>query len=230
MVSANASSVDTHASGRAGVPLIISEDEILSSMTEDHRNSVPYVHSMENNEVSVLSSEISRPLTLSPFALSRFQLSGEGNSEVATPSSSGVYMSESDNTGERGEVLQVDVVSISSNILSTSSGEITSREARRNNRRLYWEALSRRNFSWNNDFPTIVFATGLAEDPGSHERWLLDLSGDLHHNRGGYRTGYLGSRSRVRNGQRWLLRSEVIYNNLILINVVHIRMISIQHL
>lgn len=195
------------------MPLIISEDEILSSMTQDHRNSVPYGLSMDDDEVSVLSSEISRPLTLNPFALSRFQFPGEGNSEVATPSSSGLYMSESDNTG-RGDVLQVDVVSISSNILSSSSGEITSREARRNNRRLYWEALSRRNFSWNNDFPTIVFATGHAEDPGSHERWLLDLSGDVHHNRGGYRTGYLGSRSRVRNGRRWLLRSEVIYNNI----------------
>lgn len=206
LVSANASSLDSHTSG---VPLICSENEILSSLTQDNRNSDPDGHSMENNEVSVLSSEISRPLTLSPFALTRFQLSGEGNSEVATPSSSGLHMSESDNMG-RGDVLHVDVVSISSNILS--SDEIASREARRNSRRLYWESLSRRSFSWNNDFPTIVFATGHAEDPGSHERWLLDLSGDLHRNRSGFRTGYLGSRSRVRNGRRWLLRSEASEN------------------
>ncbi|KAA8515807.1 hypothetical protein F0562_018582 [Nyssa sinensis] len=46
-------------------------------------------------------------------------------------------------------------------------------------------------------------------DVGSHDRWLLDLSGDLHYDGVGRDFGYLGSRGHRRNERRWELRSEV---------------------
>lgn len=191
------------------MPLIGSENENTSSLTLDHLNSHPDVDCEENNEVAVLGSEIPRPPTVSPFALTNFHVSGDGNSEMAVPSSSGLYTSESDNMG-RGDALHVDVVSIASNTLSSTTGEINSRETRRSNRRLFWDAVSRHGSRRSSDFPTIVFATGYAEDLGSHDRWLLDLSGDFHDDGVGYQSRYLSSRSRLRSAQRWLLRSEVV--------------------
>ncbi|KAI5647551.1 hypothetical protein M9H77_33556 [Catharanthus roseus] len=208
LVSPNASSVDADVSGREDMPLIGSENENTSSLTLDHLNSHPDVDCEENNEVAVLGSEIPRPPTASPFALTNFHVSGDGNSEMAVPSSSGLYTSESDNMG-RGDALHVDVVSIASNTLSSTTGEINSRETRRSNRRLFWDAVSRHGSRRSSDFPTIVFATGYAEDLGSHDRWLLDLSGDFHDDGVGYQSRYLSSRSRLRSAQRWLLRSEI---------------------
>ncbi|KAF9687680.1 hypothetical protein SADUNF_Sadunf02G0118300 [Salix dunnii] len=103
-------------------------------------------------------------------------------------------------------VLVVDVVSIHSNILSSSFAEISNREARRNSRRMFWDALSRSNLRRNRDSPTIVIATSHADDLGSHDRWLLDFRGDLHFNGDGLESRYPGVRSHNRSGRRWQSR------------------------
>lgn len=108
-----------------------------------------------------------------------------------------------------GGVLHVDVVSISSNILSSNVSDISNREARRNSRRLFWDALSRRSFRRYIDSPTIVFTTGHADDLGSHDRWLLDLSGDLHYDGVGRGFSYAANRRHQRTEQRRQLRSEI---------------------
>ncbi|KAJ6337976.1 hypothetical protein OIU76_007618 [Salix suchowensis] len=105
-------------------------------------------------------------------------------------------------------VLVVDVVSIHSNILSSSFAEISNREARRNSRRMFWDDLSRNNLRRNRDSPTIVIATSHADDLGSHDRWLLDFSGDLHFNGVGHESRYPGTTSHHRSGRRWQSRRE----------------------
>ncbi|CAK7347789.1 unnamed protein product [Dovyalis caffra] len=106
-------------------------------------------------------------------------------------------------------VLVVDVVSIHSNILSSGFAEISNREARRNSRRMFWDAFSRNSLRRNRDSPTIVFTTSHADDLGSHDRWLLDFTGDLHFDGVGREFRYPGTRSRQRSERRWLSRYEV---------------------
>ncbi|XP_010244859.1 PREDICTED: uncharacterized protein LOC104588570 isoform X2 [Nelumbo nucifera] len=101
-----------------------------------------------------------------------------------------------------GSVLHVDMVSISSNFLSSSSGDINNRDARRNNRRLFWDAFSRQSSRRHIDSPTIVFSTEDADDLGSPNRWLLDFSGDLFEDGFGGDLGYLG-RSHGIYQHRW---------------------------
>ena len=195
----------------------ISENEHGRNVAQEGRNSSPDGNCFENHEVAVLGSEISdsRSLASALDPLGSLLLSGNSNAEMDTPSSSRFRMSGSEQDLGRGDLLHLDVVSIPSNILSSSIAEISSSQARRNNRRLYWEALSRRSFSRISDSPTIVFATGPADDLGSEDRWLLNLSGDLHYDGVFHDSVYLGARSNFRSGRRWLLRSEVIYHSLL---------------
>ncbi|KAK2971622.1 hypothetical protein RJ640_002387 [Escallonia rubra] len=105
--------------------------------------------------------------------------------------------SEEDMRSEAG--LHVDVMSISSNMLTSSITEISNRDLRRNGRRLYWDALSRSSVRRHSDSPFIVFTAGQGNDVGPHDRWLLDLSDDLHNGGVGRGFGYHGSRSHRRN-------------------------------
>lgn len=109
-----------------------------------------------------------------------------------------------------GGVLHVDVVSISSHILPTGSADTSSHSSRRNSRRLFWDAFSRRSSRRFNDSPTIVFSTDDANDLGSQDRWLLDFSGDLLDDGVRGDSGYLGSRIQSLNERRRQSRSEVI--------------------
>ncbi|KAJ6831271.1 uncharacterized protein M6B38_349190 [Iris pallida] len=111
--------------------------------------------------------------------------------------------------GERSDsVLHVDVVSISSNALPSGSGDI-SNEARRNSRRLFWDALSRRTTRRNYDSPSIFSSTEDGGDLGSHDRLLLDISDDLFGSRFDHDSLYLHRRSHGTNGRRWHSRSEI---------------------
>jgi len=108
-------------------------------------------------------------------------------------------------------VLLVDVVNIHSNILSISFAEISNREARRNSRRMFWDAFSRSNLRRNRDSPTIVFTSSHADDLGSHDRWLLDFGGDLHFDGVGRESRYPGTRSHHRSERRWQSRVICLY-------------------
>ncbi|KAL1546533.1 RING-type E3 ubiquitin transferase [Salvia divinorum] len=122
--------------------------------------------------------------------------------------SSVFLVSDRDQNLINGDLLRLDLVSISSNSLSSSIAEISSHETRRNSMRLFWDALARRSLRRNIDSPTIVFATGLADDLGSHDRWLLDFSGDLHYYGAGRDLDSFSVGHHRRHDRRWLLRSE----------------------
>ncbi|XP_065859066.1 uncharacterized RING finger protein C4G3.12c-like isoform X2 [Euphorbia lathyris] len=115
--------------------------------------------------------------------------------------------------GEQGligmGVLLVDVVSIHPSTLSSSIGEINNREARRNSRRMYWDALSRISSNRSSNSSTIVSTGSHADDLRSQDRWILDYSGDLHYDGIGHESRYSSRRSDQRRGRRWQSRYEM---------------------
>ncbi|KAK4372331.1 hypothetical protein RND71_007715 [Anisodus tanguticus] len=170
--------------------------------TEDSHSS--HGDSMENHrDVHIESSSDSRSISVASDSIPRQQFLEGSASEEATTSSSGFLLLDSSELGVTStqDVLHVDVVSMSSNILS----DIGSQETRRNSRRLFWDAISRRSLRRHSDSPTIVFATGHADDLGSRDRWLIDLNGDLHYDGVGFDSGYGAGR---RSEQRQPTRSE----------------------
>ncbi|KAL3840717.1 hypothetical protein ACJIZ3_025308 [Penstemon smallii] len=88
-------------------------------------------------------------------------------------------VSEREQNRQHGSQVQVDLVGISSNILSGNSAEIRSRELRRNSRRLFWDAFSRRSSRRHTDSRTFVFSPDDSDHLRSHDRWLLDFTGDF---------------------------------------------------
>ncbi|WVZ09354.1 hypothetical protein V8G54_013884 [Vigna mungo] len=118
------------------------------------------------------------------------------------PSGLGILVSNRERGTGNDSVLQVDVVTISSNILSGSNADANDHDARRNGRRLFWDAFSRRSSRRLGDSPTIVFSTGGADDPGSQDRWLVDFGGDLSNDGVGGASAYMGSRIHRLNERR----------------------------
>lgn len=202
-------------SANTTVPLFFLECLNSSSVAQEH----PAWDSVENHEHAVMGPDTSASVSHSVFSdsLTSLQLFGDDTAQVAIPPGSGLLMSDSDLDLQTGSVLHVDVVSISSTVLSSSVAEISNREARRNSRRLFWDALSRRSFRRHNDSPVIVFTTGHADDIGSHDRWLLDLSGDLHYDGVGRELGYMGTGRHRRSERRWESRFEVRFQFSIII-------------
>ncbi|XP_057800246.1 uncharacterized protein LOC131015826 isoform X2 [Salvia miltiorrhiza] len=177
-------------------------------LTVPHAHSNDIVEYSRNAAVGYNSSD-SRSLSIVSDSLPRFEYPGDDRAHVSTTSSSGFLVSDSDQNLINGDLLRLDLVSISSNSLSGSIAEISSHETRRNSMRLFWDALARRSLRRNIDSPTIVFATGLADDLGSHDRWLLDFSGDLHYYGAGRDLDSFSLGRHHRHERRWLLRSEV---------------------
>ncbi|XP_073122391.1 uncharacterized protein [Henckelia pumila] len=148
-----------------------------------------------------------RSLSVVSDSLPRFQFPGDDHSHVTTISSPGFIVSNSDQ--DLRNVFHLDELSFSSNSLSSSIGEI-SHESRRNGRRLFWDALSRRSFRRNSESPTILSTGDLADDPpGSHMRWLFDSGGYLDYNGAGYDLDSFSARRHHRSERRRQLRSEI---------------------
>ncbi|TQD93545.1 hypothetical protein C1H46_020816 [Malus baccata] len=141
---------------------------------------------------------------------SSFDSLGNDSLREAIPSGLGFLVSNREQGQEDGSVLHVDVMSISSNFLRSSNGDASNREARRNGRRLFWDAFSRRSSRRFIDSPTILFSTDDTEDMGFHDRWLLGLSGDLFDDGIGADSGHRASRIPYSNERRRHSRSEVI--------------------
>lgn len=106
-----------------------------------------------------------------------------------------------------GSVPNVDVVSISSNIIPDGTGDRNSNEARRNSRRLFWDAFSRRG-ARRNHASLMLSSTDDNDNLGSQDRWLLDVEDDLFGSRFDQDSMYLHRRGYGSNGQRWHSRSE----------------------
>lgn len=183
---------------------------------------------IKEKDESPVFAEVRSPSSLSPQADEVTVISGSvvSDSPISSgllrddalqetvPSGLGFLASDGEQNGSGGSVLHVDAVSISSSILSSSSSsEITSnREARRNSRRLFWDAFSRRSSRRDNtDAQRFVFSTDDNDALGSHDRWLLDFGSGLLHDGVGSDSGYIGSRSRNQGGNEWRRhsRSEV---------------------
>lgn len=103
----------------------------------------------------------------------------------------------------QGNVLHVDVVSISSDIRSNSR---EAREARRDSRRLFWDTLSRRS-ARSDDALHVSSSTESSVDLGTRRRWLYDFSDDSDNSESSSRneTRSLNRRHRQHS------RSEVIF-------------------
>ncbi|MED6206126.1 hypothetical protein PIB30_023989 [Stylosanthes scabra] len=128
----------------------------------------------------------------------------------AIPSGLGILVSNRERVQGNDSVLQVDVVTISSNILSGSTADASEHDTGRSGRRLFWDAFSRRNSRRLGDSQTIVFSAGGADDPGSQDRWLVDLGGDFSNDGfGGASSGYVGSRIHRFNERMRHSRSEI---------------------
>ncbi|KOM46899.1 hypothetical protein LR48_Vigan07g060300 [Vigna angularis] len=74
------------------------------------------------------------------------------------PSGLGILVSNRERGTGNDSVLQVDVVTISFNILFGNNADANDHDARRNGRRLFWDAFSRRSSRRLGDSPTIVFS------------------------------------------------------------------------
>ncbi|KAK4738477.1 hypothetical protein R3W88_002174 [Solanum pinnatisectum] len=181
------------------------------TVPEECRSSCSHGDSMENHgDVHIESSSDSRSISVNSDSIPRHQFLEDDTSEEATTSGSGFLLLDSElGVNSTQDVLHVDVVSISSNILSSSIADIGSQETRRNSRRLFWDAISRRSLRRHSDSPTIVFATGHADDLGSRDRWLIDLNGDLHYDGVGFDSGYGAGRNHGRSEQRQTTSSEI---------------------
>ncbi|XP_016899819.1 uncharacterized protein LOC103487388 isoform X1 [Cucumis melo] len=102
----------------------------------------------------------------------------------------------------------VDMVGISSNVLSTSSTDTSSLEVRRNSRRLFWDAFSRRSFRRQRESP-FVFPSNNFSNTGDTDRWLLDISGDFIDDEVSGDSRHFSSRIHILNEQQRNSRSQV---------------------
>ncbi|XP_022871546.1 E3 ubiquitin-protein ligase RLIM-like [Olea europaea var. sylvestris] len=125
------------------------------------------------------------------------------------PSGLGNPISEREQTRQDTSVLHVDMPSVSSDILASSSAEIGSREERMNSRRLFWDAFSRRSSRRHTDSRTFVFPSGNSDNLRSRDRWILDFSGDLFNDGIGGDSRAYESRTQGINERRWHSRSEI---------------------
>ncbi|XP_010942169.1 uncharacterized protein [Elaeis guineensis] len=139
---------------------------------------------------------------------STWNLSGEEPTVNITSAGAAFLTSDRSREQRNGTVLHVDVVSISSNALSSSTGEASSSDARRNSRRLFWDAFSRRS-SRNIDSPSIFLSAEDIDDLGSRDRWLLDIGDDIFGNGVEDDSIYMRRRRYHPSGLSWHSRSEI---------------------
>ncbi|XP_057767932.1 uncharacterized protein LOC130988168 isoform X2 [Salvia miltiorrhiza] len=165
--------------------------------------------SVENNvseEIDYSSSDFGSSLVSdSPLD---FHLLRDNIPQEATPLDLGFLVSEREQNRQDDNQLHVDVVS-TSNIFPANSAEIISREARRNSRRLFWDAFSRRSSRRQSDSRTFLFSSAGSDRLRSPDRQLLDFSGGFIDDEFGGDLGSRGSRSPGSNDQQLNPRLEL---------------------
>ncbi|KAE8691338.1 hypothetical protein F3Y22_tig00110890pilonHSYRG00939 [Hibiscus syriacus] len=191
-----------------GPSQLFPESSILSSQRpeDSHLHGTPVVNwSGEVTTVHSLGTDSAPRVS----ELMTFNSLDDESIREMIPSGLGFLLSNREQ-GQGDAVLHVDVVSISSNILSGRSADASNRESGRNGRRLFWDAISRHSSRRHHDSPSIFPATGDSNDTSLHDRWLLNVSGDIFHDGAGGDSGYLSS-SRIHslNERRQHSRSEI---------------------
>ncbi|OMO52240.1 Zinc finger, RING-type [Corchorus capsularis] len=207
-LSTNEDAVSGLENANEGASQIRPEPSILSTqrLEDSHSRGIPIENQLGDVTTVHNPGSDSAPPASEPVTF--HSLGGESIRETI-PSGLGFLVSNRERGRGDGSVLHVDVVSISSNILSGSSADASNREARRNSRRLFWDAFSRRSSRRLNDSPSIFLSTDDSDDPGFHDRWLLDFSGDFFYDGAGGDSGYFSSRIHSLNERRRHSRSEI---------------------
>ncbi|KAK6151669.1 hypothetical protein DH2020_014304 [Rehmannia glutinosa] len=187
-------------------------DELNNSRSVYHRLGEPSLDdvSVENNvpeEVDFSNSDFGTSFVSDSSV--DFHLLRDDTLQDVTPSGLGFLVSEREQSRQDRSLLHVDVVSISSNVLQSNSAELSSREARRNSRRLFWDAFSRRSSRGHTDPRNLAFSPGDSDNLRSHDRWLLDFSGGFLNDEIGGDLRSRESRTPGSNEQRWNSRSEI---------------------
>ncbi|KAI9117532.1 hypothetical protein K1719_011698 [Acacia pycnantha] len=165
---------------------------------ENHTHSAVPIHTSELDHAAQVSN---LPVTT--------ELPENETHQETIPSSLGFLVSNRERGLGNDSMFQVDVVAISSNVLSGGNTDVSDRDARRDSRRLFWDAFSRRSSRRFGDSRTFVFSAGDMDDPSSQDQWLLDLSSNSPNDRVGDDSGYLGSRIHRLNERMRHSRSEI---------------------
>ncbi|XP_074274026.1 uncharacterized protein LOC141597458 [Silene latifolia] len=98
--------------------------------------------------------------------------------ELVTPEL-GLLVSDTTQARPEESLLHVNVVSVSSNVLPSINNEVTTREARRNSRRMFWDAFSTRSSTRLAEYPALLLTSEDADSTGSRRRWLLDIGDNI---------------------------------------------------
>ncbi|KAL8488473.1 hypothetical protein ACS0TY_024663 [Phlomoides rotata] len=201
--------------------------DINSSMNEDpsetievssNSNSVPFHGTREYffDEVPVENNVAEAPdfsdSEYSSFSVvsdspTEFHLMRDDSLQEVIPPAVGFLVSEREQNRQERGLIQRDVMGVSSNTLSSSSAEGSSYDIRRNSRRLFWDAFSRRTPGIDSFSRGFLFSSN--ENLRSQDRLLLDFDGDFLSNERRGDTGSRGSRTQGSSEQRRNPRSEM---------------------
>ncbi|GMJ07254.1 hypothetical protein HRI_004394600 [Hibiscus trionum] len=191
-----------------GASQICPESSILSSLglEDSHSHRIPVENQL--GEVTTVHNSGSPSASRASEPETSHLLGSESILEVM-PSGLGFLVSNMERGRGDGSVLHVGLVSLPSNILSGGSADTSNREARRNNRRLFSDAFSRRSFRRLDNSPSIFLSVDDDNDTGFDNRWLLDFNGDFFHDGAPGDSGYLSSRIHRLNERRRRSRLEI---------------------
>ncbi|KAB2023989.1 hypothetical protein ES319_D06G056900v1 [Gossypium barbadense] len=184
-----------------GVSEVCPEPSILSPQGLEDSNLRRIPVENESGEVTTVTNSgfASAPHASEPET--SHSIGGESIIEVM-PSGLGFLLSNRERSQGDGSVLHVDLVSLSSNILSGGTADTSNRESRRNSRRMFSDAFSRRSSRRVNNSQSIFLSTDDNNDPGFDNRWLLDFDGDFFYDGAAGDSGYLSSRIHRLNERR----------------------------
>ncbi|XP_061966230.1 uncharacterized protein LOC133690083 isoform X2 [Populus nigra] len=178
-----------------------------SRLGDSHSNDASFDNHM--GEVTDIPNSDSDSVTHRPDVRVTFHPTQDESIQDSVSSNLGFLVPNREQDRTDGSVLHVDVVSISSSIYSSSTSDTSNHEARRNSRRLFWDAFSRRSSRRHVDSPTTVFSTDNNDDLESHDRWLLNFSGDFFNDGIDNDSRYLDRRIHRLNERRRHSRSEI---------------------
>ncbi|MQM11547.1 hypothetical protein Taro_044455 [Colocasia esculenta] len=209
------------------MPVSVSRGEILSPITGEHSTSN---HDYQNNAGRAMTSNVPQrnlpansslvgnQVDIIPDAHRSSENSGSASSvqsatehsleeesdEGAGALDPGLFIPLRARQRRSGSILHVDIVSISSNVFSRNSGGLGNHEARRNSRRLFWDAFSRRSSERDDGSHSMLFSSEDEDDLASHDRWLFNFSDFLGN---GEASDYHSRHSS--SERRWRSRSEM---------------------
>ncbi|KAK8602076.1 hypothetical protein V6N13_058263 [Hibiscus sabdariffa] len=189
-------------------PQICPVSSILSplGLEDSHSHRIPVENQL--GEATTVHNSGSPPASRASELETSHLLGGESILE-AMPSGLGFLVSNMERGRGDGSVLHVNLVNLSSNILSGGTADTSNREARRNSRRLFSDAFSRRNFRGIDNSPSIFLSVDDDNDAGFDNRWLLDFNGDFFYDGAPGDSGYLSSRIHRLNERRRRSRLEI---------------------